>query len=85
MSGYYGPDYEVEIGVTKARKLLAAKGKEVPKIGYEIDIARVDGYPLRIINISGQLYVGSHSVQIGKWAEVFNFDPASLEFITHAY
>jgi hypothetical protein len=84
MAGHFGAEYEVAIGKVKANALLSKKKKEAPKIGYEIDIAYVGGNPLRIMNISGQLYIASNSVKVKNWKAVFNFDPATLDFITPA-
>lgn len=84
MAGHFGAEYEIAIGKHKASTLLSQQNKEVPKLGYEIDIAYVSGNPLRIRNICGQLYIASNSVKIENWKAVFNFDPATLDFTSSA-
>lgn len=77
---HYGKDYELEISKATAKKLLGAKQREVPKIGYEVELAFAHGFALRIMNISGQLYLCSFSVKTDAWSEVFNFNPNTLQF-----
>lgn len=77
---HYGKEYEVEISNRTARKLLANKQREVPKIGYEVELTFANGYALSIINISGHLYLCSFNLKTEYWLEIFKFDPNKLKF-----
>lgn len=78
---HYGKEYEVEISKATAKKLLAYKQRELPKIGYEVELEFVHGYALRVINISGHLYLGCFNLKTEYWIKVFKFDPNILQFV----
>lgn len=78
---HYGKEYEVEISKATAKKLLAAKQREVPKFGYEVELVFAHGYALRVMNIAGRLYLGCFNLKTEYWIQVFNFDPNLIKFI----
>lgn len=79
--GYFGPEYEISIGEKTAKKLLSPIRKELPSIGYEIDISSVPRAALKIYNISGQLFVGCAQYKLELWQNVFNFNHATMSFM----
>lgn len=79
---HYGNEYEVAISKATAAKLLGAKQRQVPKIGYEVELTFFHGYALKVINVSGSLYLGCFNLKTEYWLDIFKFDPNKLEF-TH--
>ena len=78
---HYGSEYEVEISKATAKRLLDTKQREVPRMGYEIELEFVQGYALRVINISGHLYLGSFNLKTEYWLDIFKFDHHKLQFV----
>ena len=79
---YFGTAYEIQTTPSKARKYLS--GQELPPIGCERDfmIKKCDFgfvHRLMILNVSGQLYVASSSIERKELANFFGFKLESQE------
>ena len=82
---YLGEEYDIPVGVARVKIIMQAIGitKDVPKMGYEMDLVISDcrNYTLKVFNISGQFFIGCSNHLKSHWIELFKFNSETLTFI----
>lgn len=85
MSQYFGKDFEIIVSANNASKTIKNVGldKPLPKMGYELDLINSEckKYTLKLMNISGQFFVGSNNCTKSNWVDVFKFDLKNMSIV----